>query len=103
MLRTGAPWHDLPERYGPWRTGASRFSRWRPAGVLQQLVDRLKPQADATGQRDGDVHVMDRTIVRAHQQAAGAQKGGARPKRSGGAQGAAGQQSPSGPKAPASS
>jgi transposase len=40
----------LPERYGSWRTVASRFYRWRNAGVLQQLFDTVKPQADATVQ-----------------------------------------------------
>jgi transposase len=37
ILRTGAPWRDLPERYGPWRTGASRFYRWQRAGVFPHL------------------------------------------------------------------
>jgi transposase len=67
VLRTGAPWHDLPERYGPWRTVASRFYRWRKAGVFQQRFDALNQQADATGQLDWDVHGIDSTIVRAHQ------------------------------------
>jgi transposase len=88
MLRTGAPWHDLPERYGPWRTVASRFHRWRKAGVFQPLFDIVKPQADATGQLDGDVHLLASTSVRAHQHAAGAKTGRPRPKRSGVAKGA---------------
>ncbi len=75
MLRTGAPWHDVPARAGTWRTLASRGSRGRNAGVFQQLFDTVKPQADATSQCDGDVHVLDRTLVRAHQHAAGAKKG----------------------------
>jgi transposase len=103
VLRTGAPWHDLPERYGPWRTVASRFYRWQRAGVFQQLFDTLKQQADAAGQLDWDVHVLDSTIVRAHQHAAGAKKGRPRPKRSGAAKGASARQSTSGPKAPVSS
>jgi transposase len=103
LLRTGAPWHDLPERYGPWRTVASRLYRWQRAGVCQQLFDTLKQQADVTGQLDGDVHCIDRTIVRAHQHAAGATKGRPRPKRSGVAKGASARTSTSGPKAPVSS
>ncbi len=85
MLRPGAPWHDVPERDGPWRTVASRFYRWRRAGVFQHLFDTVKPQADATGQLDGDVHFIDSPLVRAHQHAAGAKQGMPRPKRSGGA------------------
>jgi transposase len=49
ILRPGAPWHDLPERYSPWRTVASRFYRWQKGGVFQRLFDTLKQQADATG------------------------------------------------------
>jgi transposase len=80
ILRTGAPWHDLPERYGPWRTVASRFYRWRNAGIVQRLFDTVKQQADATGQLDWDGHFSDSTIVRAHQHAAGAKQGIPRPK-----------------------
>jgi transposase len=103
ILRTGAPWHDLPERYGPWRTVASRFYRWQKAGLFQQLFDTLKQQADATGQLDWDVHVLDSTIVRAHQHAAGAKKGLLRRKRSGAAKGASVPKSTSGLRVPASS
>jgi transposase len=103
ILRTGAPWQDLPERYGPWRTVASRFYRWRKAGVFRQLVDTLKQQADAIGQLDWDGQFLDSTIVRAHQHAAGAKRGMPRPKRSGGAKGAAVRKSTSGLKVPASS
>jgi transposase len=103
MLRTGAPWHDVPERYGPWRTVASRFSRWRKAGIVQHLFDTLTQPADALGQLDGDVHCLESTVVRAHQPAAGAQKGIPRPKRSGGVKGASARQSTAGLKAPGSS
>jgi transposase len=103
ILRTGAPWHDLPERYGPWRTVASRFYRWQKAGVFQPLFDTLKQQADATGQLDWDVHFLDSTMVRAHQHAAGAKKGMLRPKRSGGAKAALAPKFTSGLRVPASS
>jgi transposase len=93
ILRTGAPWHDLPERYGPWRTAASRFYRWQKAGVFQQLFDTVKQQADATGQLDWGVQFLDSTIVRAHRHAAGAKKGMPRPKRSGAAKGASARKS----------
>ena len=43
LLRTGAPWRDLPECYGAWRTVASRFYRWRRAGIWQRLFETLPP------------------------------------------------------------
>jgi transposase len=103
ILRTGAPWHDLPERSGPWRTVASRFYRWRKAGVFQPRCDPLKQQADAAGQLDGDVHVGDCPIARAHQPAAGANKGRPRSRRLGGAQGASAPRATAVPKALVSS
>ena len=80
VLRTGAPWHDLPERYGPAGTVSSRFYRWRKAGVWDRLWARLQEQADAAGLLDWDMHYVDGTIVRAHQHAAGAKKGTQQPK-----------------------
>ena len=75
VLRTGAPWRDLPERDGPWRTVASRFYRWPRAGICQRILHALQQQADATGQLTGVLPSVDSTIVRAHQHAAGAKKG----------------------------
>jgi transposase len=103
ILRTGAPWHDLAERYGPWRTVASRCYHWQKAGVFQPLFDTLKQQADATGQLAWDVHFIESTIVRTHQHAAGAKKGIPRPQRSGVAREASARKSTSGPKAQGSS
>jgi transposase len=74
-LATGAPWHDLPERYGPWQTVYTRFWRWTRAGVWDQLFAALQRQADARGQIDWEVHFVNSTVVRAHQHAAGAKKG----------------------------
>ena len=74
-LRTGAPWRDLPERYGSWSTVHSRFRRWRLAGVWDRVLAAVQQQADAAGQLDWDVHFVDGTIIRAHQHAAGAKKG----------------------------
>ena len=73
--RTGAPWRDLPERYGPWQTVATRFYRWREAGIWDDVLAALQRQADAAGRLDWAVHYVDGTTVRAHQHAAGA-KGG---------------------------
>jgi transposase len=73
--RTGSPWRDLPEEYGPWRTVASRFYRWRKAGVWDRILHSVQSHKDQQGELDWEVHYLDATIVRAHQHAAGA-KGG---------------------------
>jgi transposase len=75
--RTGAPWRDLPERYGPVGTVSSRFYRWREAGIWQRVLAALQAEADARGEVDGRLHFVDATIVRAHQHAAGARRTGA--------------------------
>jgi transposase len=80
ILRTGAPWRDLPERYGPWQTVASRFYRWRQAGIWERLLAAVQQQGEATGELDWDLHFVDGTVVRAHQHAAGAKKGAPTPK-----------------------
>jgi len=77
LLRTGAPWRDLPERFGPWETVYSRFRRWRLAGVWDRVLAGLQAEADAAGRLDWSLHFVDGTSVRAHQHAAGARKGGA--------------------------
>jgi transposase len=75
MLRTGAPWRELPERSGCWSTVASRFYRWRKAGIWQRLFEAAHQQADAQGRSTWDVHDVDGTIVRAHQHATGSPRG----------------------------
>jgi transposase len=75
ILRTGAPWRDLPERYGPRGTVSSRFYRWQQAGIWQDILQALQQQGDADGLVDWEKHSVDSTIIRAHQHAAGA-KGG---------------------------
>jgi transposase len=74
--RTGAPWKDLPERYGPVGTVSSRFYRWRKAGIWQGILEALQARADRQGRVDWSLHFVDSTIVRAHQHAAGARKAG---------------------------
>ncbi len=76
-LRTGAPWRDLPERYGPWQTAYSRFRRWQRAGVWERALAALHAEADAVGELDWALHFLDGATVRAHQHAAGAKKGAA--------------------------
>ena len=68
-LRTGAPWADIPARYGPHTTCVNRFNRWRKAGVWSRI---LKAVSEAY---DGDIQMIDSTSVRAHQQAATAKRG----------------------------
>ncbi|MBP8650763.1 MAG: IS5 family transposase [Deltaproteobacteria bacterium] len=75
-VRTGAPWRDIPERYGPWTTIYSRFRRWRDAGVWNRILAELQAESDSEGHVDWTIHFVDTTIVRAHQHAAGAKKGG---------------------------
>ena len=72
VLRTEAPWRDLPERYGPWSTVWNRFRRWSAAGVWQRVLDALHRRADAAGGLDWRTHYVDGSVVRAHQHAAGA-------------------------------
>ena len=70
-LRTGSPWRDLPERYGPWQTCFDRFNRWRRDGTWDRLLAHAQTKSDAVGDVHWEVSVDD-TVVRAHQHAAGA-------------------------------
>jgi len=80
ILKSGGAWRDLPERYGNWKTVSSRFYRWTKAGVWAQVLAALQEQADRRKEVDWQVHMIDGTIVRAHQSAAGAKGGsGTRP------------------------
>lgn len=88
ILRTGAPWEDLPTRYGSRGTVSSRYYRWRRAGIWDRIFADLQAQADGDGRLDWNLHFVDSTIVRAHQHAAGAKGGSQRPKRSGAARAA---------------
>nr|WP_109006267.1 IS5 family transposase [Streptomyces rishiriensis] len=71
--RAGAPWRDVPERYGPWETVYGLFRRWQRDGTWHRIFEQLQAQADAEGLITWDVSV-DSTIARAHQHAAGARK-----------------------------
>ena len=78
ILRTGAPWRDLPERYGPWHTVYSRFRRWQQAGIWDEVLRVLQAEAAHAGTLDGSLTMIDGSNIRAHQHAAGARKGGTR-------------------------
>ena len=77
MLRTGAPWRDLPDWFGPWQTAYTRFSRWRDSGLLDRIVVKLQVMLADAGKIDWELWCVDGTSVRAARCAAGAQ-GGAR-------------------------
>ena len=68
IARSGAPWRDLPERYGKWNSVARRFRRWAKSGVWKRVFQELSLEADL------EELMIDSTIVRAHQHAAGASK-----------------------------
>jgi len=75
ILRTGAPWRDLPERYGSWESVATRFYRWQKADIWKQILERLQADADKQGKLDCRVHYVDGTVIRANLHAAGGKKG----------------------------
>jgi transposase len=101
-LATGAPWRDLPERYGPWQSVYTRFRRWTQGGVWDRIFAAVQRQADAAGQIDWTVHFVDGTVIRAHQHAAGAQGGTLQPRHSGAARAASRPKAISVPRAAAS-
>jgi transposase len=67
IAKTGAPWRDLPERFGQWNSVWRRFDRWARKGVWQKVFEQLQ---------DPDLEwlILDSTTVRAHPHAAGAKK-----------------------------
>jgi transposase len=68
-FRTGAPWRDVPERYGPRTTLYNRFVRWRAAGVCDRLL------ASVSAAYDGDIVMIDSSCVRVHQHGAAVKRG----------------------------
>ncbi len=88
ILRTGAPWPDLPARYGPPSSVSTRFYRWKKAGLWDRIFAAVQAHADADGELDWETHHVDATVIRAHQHAAGAKKGTQKRRRSGGAKAA---------------
>ena len=69
ILRSGSPWADLPERYGPPTTVYNRFNRWAKAGVWIGIFEALATQSPHS------MALIDSSIIRAHQHAAGGKKG----------------------------
>ena len=69
VLRTGSPWRDLPERYGPYTTVYNRFNRWARKGVWLRVFETLAASSPQS------MHLIDSSIIRAHQHAAGGKRG----------------------------
>jgi len=69
IARSGAPWRDLPERYGSWSSLYDRFARWSEAGVIERIFEALAVDADMQ-----DLS-LDSTSIKVHQHATGAKKG----------------------------
>ena len=72
ILATGYPWRDLPAEFGPWNSVFKRFSNWCRLGIWDSIMKALNEQPDE------EVAMLDSTIMRAHQHAAGAKKRGFR-------------------------
>jgi len=68
-LRTGSPWADIPERYGPATTCYNRFVRWRKAGVWDRIFEAV------SSAYDGDLQMLDSSSIRVHQHAANVKRG----------------------------
>ena len=81
VLHTGAPWRDLPERYGPWETVFYRFNGWRRDGTWARIATSLLDRMDDEGLIDRRLWCIDGTVIRASRAAAGA--GGKRRSRAG--------------------
>ena len=72
--RTGTPWRDLPECYGPWNTCYTRLMRWQKDGTWQRILQELQGRADAGAEIAWDGCAVDSTSIKAHPHAAGARK-----------------------------
>lgn len=68
-FRTGAPWRDMPERFGNWNTIYKNFNRWSDAGVWARVLENVQSLAQQAGDLDW-VTSIDSTIVRVHQHGA---------------------------------
>ena len=65
VLRTGAPWRDLPDRFGPWNSAFQRFNRWAKKGIWAAVFEAVQ-------EPDWEWLMIDASVIRAHQHAAGA-------------------------------
>ena len=76
ILRTGSPWRDLPEEFGPWQTVWRLFDQWNSDGTLSEILHRLQAAFVGAGEIDQELWCIDGTIVRAARCAGGGGKKG---------------------------
>ena len=76
IMRTGSPWRDLPEEYGPWGTVWDLFDKWNNDGTLDEILSRLRAMHIDSGEIDEELWCIDGTVVRAARCAAGGGKKG---------------------------
>lgn len=74
ILRTGAPWRDIPERFGRWRTVYGYFQQWRADGTFDRILEAMQIRLDREGKIDWDLWCIDGSSVRAARAAGGASK-----------------------------
>lgn len=74
ILRTGAPWRDLPDQFGSWKTVYDRFRRWAQNGFWDELLSHLQALKNRKGKIDWRLFCIDGSVVRAHKASAGASK-----------------------------
>lgn len=84
ILGTGAPWRDLPERYGKWNSVYARFKRWRRDGTWSRILSKVLDRRDDQGRIDHELWCIDGTVVRAARCAGGARRRNRRRPRLGG-------------------
>lgn len=73
-LWSGAPWRDLPERFGPWQTVYDYYRNWRNDGTFDHILEALQVRLDRQGKIDWDLWCIDGSTIRASRAAAGASK-----------------------------
>lgn len=82
ILHTGAPWRDLPERYGPWQSVYARFVKWRRDGTWERIKTKLQVDLDRAGELAWDLWCIDGSSIRAVRAASGGgKKGGPKSRR----------------------
>ena len=70
IVRTGSPWRDLPDAFGEWNSVFRRLSRWSQKGIWHPIFEAMSDDPDF------EYFIVESTIIRAHQHASGAKKGG---------------------------
>jgi transposase len=76
ILRSGAPWRDLPSEFGPWQTAWDLFNKWNADGTLDEILHRLRAAHVEAGEVDEQLWCIDGTTIRAARCAAGGGKKG---------------------------